>query len=654
LADNDLRASGPELTVDPPVSAPSAKAAPAQQPSPDALGVDPAIRGLAELAAHRSAGSPLTLGLLGPAGAGKSFALARFVELVQAFSASGAQPGSAYVQNIVVARVDAAAAREPSTALAGSVFSALQAGGGASASLAEDAVAAGADPVDAARSASERLIEMRRRLDAERQTLRDLSGRRARLSETVLYQSAGSRIDSWARLNRSRLEGRLRAFGFKSGDPVATYKDLVRDVSENRGLMGQASAFFHAMWAFRGQARLIVLAFIFFLLAWALGLAKDSQSIWAGWIGGQGEAGGRAAAWINANGAFILSMARTILFWAALGCIALNVFRAARFMTPIFRGVSLLDADMESGQRDLDSLIGNQTRLVDDLSGQADAQARRAEEAERRASAHASRRREDAGVTPFVAKDSDAGRRQARAFFRALERELANGAGPSRIVVAIDDLDSLAPDEAASFIDEAATLLAQGPFVLVVAADAQRLAQGWGGDGAGRIARRIQIGVRVDAASSGDYARLVRRLLATEDPASATQAPFDASAPSIWDRPVPREESTLLEQLAPLAGRSPRSVAQFITAYRLGRARTDKWAPLALALALDVGATSDEQAAFAGAISPSMPGQPVDVAGLPARVAEAVASARAANGGVLAAGDMREAMSIAASYSLNA
>ncbi len=162
---------------------------------------------------------------------------------MSAFTRSAGAGSSPYLQNVVVARVDAAAAREPATALAASVFSALQASGGQAAQLAEDAAAAGADPADAARSASERLIDLRRRLDGERQTLRELSGRRARLSETVLYQSGGSRIDSWARANRSRIEGRLRAFGFESGDPVATYKDLVRDVSERRGIMGRVGAF---------------------------------------------------------------------------------------------------------------------------------------------------------------------------------------------------------------------------------------------------------------------------------------------------------------------------------------------------------------------------------------------------------------------------
>ncbi len=210
-------------------------------------------------------------------------------------------------------------------------------------------------------------------------------------------------------------------------------------------------------------------------------------------------------------------------------------------MSPIWRGVSLLDADMDTGQRELDTLIGNQTRLVDDLSSQADAQARRAEEAERRAAAHASRRTENPGATPFAAPEGDGAGRQARAFLRALAREGAGAAAPQRILVAIDELDSLSPKDAASFVDQAAALLSQPPFAMVIAADPQRLAQGWGGDGMDQLARRIQVGVRVDAASSGDYARLVRKLLSTGDNAPSAVAPIDASA-SILDRPISSDE----------------------------------------------------------------------------------------------------------------
>ncbi len=651
LTDSNLHA-GPSVYNVPPANAPLASAPePAWAPSADALGFDPAVRGLAELAAHRSAGSPLTLGLLGPAGSGKSFALARLLELVSAYSNAAARGGSPFVSNVLVARVDAGAGRDPATAIAASVFSAMQAAGGKISALAEDAATAGADPVDAARVASERLIDLRRRLDGERRTLSDLSGRRARLSETVLYQSGGSRIDSWARANRTKIEGRLRAFGFVSGEPVATYKDLVRDVADNRGVLGRISAFAHAMWAFRGQAKLIVLAVMFFLLAWALGLTQESQSMWSGWLARQGDMGAKTAAWINANGPTMFGTARTVLFWAALGCIALNAFRAARFMSPIWRGVSLLDADMQTSQRELDTLIGNQTRLVDDLASQAEGQARRAEEAERRAAAVSSRASDDLGASPFAAPEGDAGNRQARHFFRAIARDAGGGAGPQRILVAIDDLDSLPAKEAAAFVDQAAALLAQAPFALVVAADPQRLAQGWGGDGADQIARRIQIGVRVDAASSGDYARLVRKLLATGEASNADEPAPDLGV-SIWDRPVSSEEAALLEGLAPLAGRTPRSVSQFVTAYRLSRARADKWALLAFALALDVGGSAAERAAIATMLGSLLPDQNFDPTGLSPRLAEALTSARTANGGAVSASEMLAAMTLASTYSL--
>jgi hypothetical protein len=173
LTDTNLHA-GPSVFSDAPANTlPTSVAEPAFASSGDALGFDPAVRGLAELAAHRSAGSPLTLGLLGPAGSGKSFALARLIELVGAFSKAGANGDSPYVPNVVVARVDAGSARDPATALAAGVFAAMQGAGGKMSALADDAATAGADPVDAARVASERLIDLRRRLDGERRTLSD-------------------------------------------------------------------------------------------------------------------------------------------------------------------------------------------------------------------------------------------------------------------------------------------------------------------------------------------------------------------------------------------------------------------------------------------------------------------------------------------------
>lgn len=612
--------------------------------SPDALGFDAAVRGLAELAAHRAAKDALTIALLGPAGSGKSFALNRLLAFAKGFSHS-AGPDSRFAANLVIARIDASAGAEPAAALAAGVYDAMRAAGGSAATLAEEAVASGADPVDAARVASERLIELRRRLDAERQGLRELSGRRARLAETVLYQAGSSRIDAWARANRGRIESRLRAFGFESGDPVATYKDLVRDVSDNRGLAGRAGAFLHAMWAFRGQARLLALAVVLVALAWALGLADQTRSAWLGWINEQGELGQNTAAWLQAQ-IGVLAGLRTLSLWAAAGCMALNAWRASRFVSPLFRGVTLLEADMDAAQREIDSMIGNQTRLVDDLASQADAQARRTEEAERRAAAGSIRRNDDA--SPFEVAESDV-RRQARRFLQTVAQEAARGGGLDRVIVAIDDLDTLSPANAAAFLDETALLLAKSPFVVVFAADGGRLAQGWGPEGASRLARRAQIGVRIDAASSKDYARLVRSLLAP--PEATAEADHEVKA-SIWDRPVSPEETELLQKLAPLAGRGPSDVAQFIFVYRLARARAASWPALAFALALDIGGTDDERASIAKAVANADPDAALEPSGQPARIADALAAACALETGGLKTKQVREAIAIAAAHSL--
>ncbi len=90
-----------------------------------------------------------------------------------------------------------------------------------------------------------------------------------------------------------------------------------------------------------------------------------------------------------------------------------------------------------------------------------------------------------------------------------------------------------------------------------------------------------------------------------------------------------------------------------MTAYRLARARTDKWSLLAFALALDVGGTQDEQGAIASALLACLPDQAFDPSGVSARVREALSLARFAAGGTITAGEMRAAISLASTYSLN-
>ncbi len=629
-----------------PVKAASLEEEPAQPAVSESASLEHGLRGLADLALHASSAPPLTLALLGSAGSGKSFALRR---LLDAVSALGARASS----RVVVARVDAGAGREPASALAASVFAALVASP-ATAPLAHEAALSGADPHEAARTAGERLVDLRRRLDVEQQALQDLTGRKARLAETVLYRAPGSRIDGWAHANRGRIENRLRAFGFSTADPVAVYKDLVRDLSERRGFLPRAGVFLHAMWGFGAQLKVLLYAVLVGLIAWGLGVAQSPGGL-IDVLHGRSDTLGGAGAFLDANRAW-LDLARTCAIWVVVALGAINILRAVRFVLPLYRGVGLLDVDIQAGQRDHDSMIAHQARLVDGLVQETEAQSHRVEDAERRAAQQGVRlTRAPREASPF-SEDVEAPTQQARAFFAALAHEIAqdtSGSAPQRIVVAIDDLDSISPGAAAAFVDEAALVLGRAPFVTVLAVDPTRLVAGWGhGEsdswGADRLARRVQAALRIDAAPPGDYARLVRQLLGAEAPAEPAPEAFEP----VLDQPMSEDELGLLEQLAPLAGRTPRQVEQFITAYRLARPQTQRRPALAFALALDIGGTAEERASFHLALADTLPLQAIAPLLKPSRISDALQVAMTAQNERFTVADMRAAQALAARYSL--
>ena len=294
----------PPLKIEPKMSSPAPAPASVASGPPDILGIGPSVLQLAEFAAHAGTQTPLSLGILGPAGAGKSFALNRLLADISAYAAAATrQPGSPFIAQIAVARVDAAAPGEPATRIAAALFEALQQpgpDGRTYPALAEEASDAVTDPAEAARIARERLADARRRLDSEREALQEMNSRRVRVAESVLYEASGSRIDAHARTNRAKIESRLRGFGFTSGDPVATYKDLVRDVAENGGFIGRVRACLRALWGFRGQTRLIVYALIFFAIAWGIGEAQATRETWLGWLRSY-EQMKTTAAWIEAH-----------------------------------------------------------------------------------------------------------------------------------------------------------------------------------------------------------------------------------------------------------------------------------------------------------------------------------------------------------------
>ncbi|MBX9740174.1 MAG: KAP family NTPase [Beijerinckiaceae bacterium] len=567
-------------------------------PALDPLRPDEPLAAVAELLAHGSTPGPLTVGLFGNAGSGKSTALARLASGVTALSEAARALGAAspFLTRLVSVRIDAARIEgEPANAIADGVHQALSAG--AFSELAAEAAHAVRDPALVARELGEKLADSRLRLDTERRALQELDGRRARLPESILYETPGSRVDAFARSNRGRIESRMRAFGF-SGDPVSNYKDLVRDLGERSGLGGRVSAFLHAMWGFKGQSRLIVFAILLFALAWVLGLMQANGPAWIAWLGANGgENIGPVTNWLGAHLDW-LGLFRRFAVLAALACVALNVWRAVRFTLPILRGVALLRADEEARNRDLSGLLSLQTRRVETIAGETETLARQAEAAERRAAANAGASAMRA-ETPFSEVTNEARTRPAHDFIHALDRAMADGsshglAAPQRIVVIIDSLDDLAPARRLAVTQAAHHLLDGRRFATVLAADPKAL------ETAGaRLDKFVQLPVRIDA-HEADPASWARMFI---EGAPATAAPQVDASRSRLDEPLSPDESELIAQLASVTGGSPRAVKQFVNVYRVARVSAKDRPALALMLALLMGGGADDRARLAAKIS---------------------------------------------------
>ena len=189
--------------------------------APDALGRAAPLSRLSELIAHRGAQGPLAIGLLGGPGSGKTHALADIVEGAGLLATGAlATPNGPFLPRISALRVDAPdLGDEPEAAIAERLHARIAREYPAVAHLAvEEAAHASSDPRQTARALAESVDAARRRVAAERQARDDAATRRARLTETVLYEAPGSQINSYARANRGRIEPSLRAFGFAGAD----------------------------------------------------------------------------------------------------------------------------------------------------------------------------------------------------------------------------------------------------------------------------------------------------------------------------------------------------------------------------------------------------------------------------------------------------
>jgi hypothetical protein len=596
------------------------------------------VQPLAQLCVTPQVQTPFLAAVVGPGGAGKTFALNRLAQVIETLGVSaGALP------QVVVARVDAADGVDAPVAIASAAYAALdrEPGGTDYSALLDESAHAGGDPLRAAKAASDRHDEIARKLEAERLKRDEVEARGARLADALLYETPGSRVDVFARARRGAIDSRLRRFELAGSDAGVSYRDLVRDMT-SMGAGGRAGVALRSVWAYRGQRRLLSWAIVAFVLGFVINMLRRETTVAA--IRGLAPQLESVADWISIHGDWIGRLAAALWILGAL-LLALNLFRAVSFSGLVLRGTRLLSHDLRERRRDLETRLGRLNQRVAALSADAEAGAKVAEAAARRAGGKAQAR----APGPDFLEANQGPAAAARAFLAALGERVGRGAeAPDRLVFVIDNLDALTPDAAINWIDAAHGVIGAGS-VGILALDPARLVDPLGGPGEARrrFDKWLQVVVNLPGRVGLDGERLVARLLSSDGQAAPT--PVDAKIATAFVESLSSSETALLTALAPLAAHSPRDAKRFLNAYRLARCSNGPRPVIALMQAIAF-ADDEVQTAMRSRLAGS--GEIGEFEG-PDSLVNAMKSARAANNAAISTADARAAAEVARRYALS-
>ena len=642
------QSAAPPVSITPPPPATLARAEPIflgdSAEGADLLNAGQIVQPLAHLCVTPQVQTPFLAGILGPSGAGKTFALRRLTQTIEQLSASATANGQA-LQRVVLARVDASAGVEAPVAIASAAYAALdrEPGGADYSGLLDEVGHAGGDPHRTARAASDRHDDLVRKLEAERAQRDEVEAKRARLADALAFDTPGSRLDVFARAHRGTIEAQLRRFGLAGADADSSYRNLARDVS-TIGAGGRIGVVIRSIWAYGSQARLLLWGIVAFALAFILRFLHGDTATSA--IEHGNELLKPAGDWVAAHGEWFDRAAQILFILGALA-IALNLWRALGFSNLLLRGSRLLTQETRERRQELEARAARLNQRVAALTTEADAAAKRAEAANQRAGGVTSMR----APGPEFLESSHAPSGAAREFLAALGAKLgqmsASAPAPDRLIMVVDNLDALSPAEAVSWIDAAQGVIGPGSIGLL-AFDPGRVAAALEhpSEARRRLGKWLQVAVNLPARKDADGELVVARLLsAGEQPAPAR----DSAIAAKLVEPLSSAETTLLAALAPLAAHSPRDAKRFLNAYRLARCSNLPRPVMALMQAVAF-ADDNAQAALRDRLAYGT-GELTDVTGPPALI-EAIRTARAANNGSIPIEDARAAAEIADRYAL--
>jgi ABC-type Na+ transport system ATPase subunit NatA len=612
----------------------------------DLLNAGQIVQPLAHLCVTPQVQTPFLAAILGPSGAGKTFALRRLAQTIEQLSASPATASGQAVQRVVLARVDASIGVEAPVAIASAAYAALdrESGDVDYSGLLDEIRHAGGDPHRAASAASDRHDDLVRKLEAERAQRDEVEAKRARLADALAFDTPGSGIDVFARAHRGTIEAQLRRFGLAGADADSSYRNLARDVS-TIGAGGRVGVVIRSIWAYGSQARLLLWGVFAFVLAFILRFLHGQTATDA--IEHGSDSLKPAGDWVATHGDWFDRAAQILFILGALA-IALNLWRALGFSNLLLRGARLLTQETRDRRQDLEARAARLNQRVAALTAEADAAAKRAEAASQRAGGVTAMR----APGPEFLEASHAPSGAAREFLTALGARVGHSAGagpaPDRLIVVVDNLDALSPTAAVSWIDAAQGVIGPGSIGLL-AFDPGRLSAALGNpsEARRRLGKWLQVIVNLPARKDADGELVVARLLsAGEQPAS----PPDTAIAAALVEPLSSAETTLLAALAPLAAHSPRDAKRFLNAYRLARCSNSSPRPVTALMQAVAFADDDAQTAMLERLADGS-GELTEISGPPALV-EAVKAARAANNGPISIEEARAAAETALRYAL--
>jgi len=289
--------------------------------------------------------------------------------------------------------------------------------------------------------------------------------------------------------------------------------------------------------------------------------------------------------------------------------------------------LGLLNLDVVQRKRELDASVERSERRLGALIAEADAVSKRAESLARRAGGA---RNVTRAPGPSFLKAQETPARASREFFAELGRlmgqpQAPETPAPSRILLAIDNLEALAPSDALRLIETTQALLGPGA-VALIACDPAALAP----EAAEAFARsRFDVVFNLAAATADNGMRLAARMIG--EGARSGPAPAAAAPTSSLSEPLSTGEMALLTALASTTDGTPGAIRRLHNAYRLARLSEAPRPLIALMIAALMSPNSDYSRSLAAALE--IEGERFEEPTGSEELAAAVAAARGAHGG---------------------